>query len=121
MEEVKGLKGFGLNEQGDVVIEKNDIQIVSEIELLSQKFRQVLSTNKGEWWKNPKEGILVRKILKKNPNYALIKDYIRNALRQVDPSLKMTSCRITEEKRCLNIQLEITGANGAENITLEVG
>lgn len=114
------MKGFGLNEQGDVVIEKNAIQIVEGNELLAQKLRQVLQTNRGEWWKNPREGIPVQRVLKKNPNYALIKDYIRNALRQVDAGLTLKSCQITAEGRKLLIQLEITGVEETGNLTLEV-
>lgn len=65
------MKGFALDESGDVKIMNNDISMVSDNELLIQKIRQVLRTNQGEWWLQPKEGAPVQKILKKAPNIAI--------------------------------------------------
>lgn len=114
------MKCFELNTQGDVVIRDNDIQMANGAELLAQKIKQVLGTNRGEWWKNPREGIPMQKVLKKNPNDAVIKDYIRTALRQVDPMLSMAACQITTEGRHMKIYLEVTGTGDITNMELEV-
>ena len=68
------MKGFSVDIHGDVVMEKNDIKLVYGTDLLIQKIRQVLSTNRGEWWLDPKEGIPVQKVLRKNPNLAMVRD-----------------------------------------------
>lgn len=114
------MKGFCLNEQGDVTVQNNDIKLVEGGELLAQKIQQVLRTNRGEWKWNPKEGIPVRSILKKNPNHAMIKDCIRSAIRQVDPNLTMKSCQIHTEGRKLAVRVEIEGNAKTEHITWEV-
>lgn len=114
------MKGFAIDQIGDVVIEKNDIKLVYDTDLLIQKIRQILSTNRGEWWLDPKEGILVQKILKKNPNLALIRDYVRSAIAQVDKSLEMTHCDITTEGRNLKIAFGVTSPFGAVKTEMEV-
>lgn len=114
------MKGFAIDEYGDVIIEQNDVKLVYDTELLIQKIRQVLSTNRGEWWMDPKEGIPVQKVLKKNPNQAMIRDYVRNAIAQVDESLEMTQCDITAEGRVLKIRFEISGADGSAATEMEV-
>jgi len=114
------MKGFALDEYGDVIIEKNDVKLAYDTDLLIQKIRQVLSTNRGEWWLDPKEGIPVQKVLKKNPNQAMIRDYVRNAIAQVDKSLEMTCCDIATEGRTLKIRFEISGAGGSAAVEMEV-
>lgn len=112
------MKGFALNEKGDVVFERNDVKMVEGLELTIQKIRQILSTNKGEWQFNLKEGIPVQKILKKNPSTAQIKDCIRSAISQVDSTLEMTKCIITNQKRKIKISFSISC--GEEKVETEV-
>ena len=114
------MKGFAIDKYGDVIIEQNDVKLSYNTDLLIQKIRQVLSTNRGEWWMDPKEGIPLQKVLKKNPNQAMIRDYVRNAIAQVDKSLEMTKCDITAEGRVLKIRFEILGADGSAATEMEV-
>lgn len=114
------MKGFAIDSRGDVVIEKNDMKLAYDTDLLIQKIRQILSTNRGEWWLDPKEGIPVQKVLKKNPNLALIRDYVRSAIAQVDKSLEMTYCDITTEGRNLKITFGITSPSGSAVTEMEV-
>lgn len=114
------MKGFALDEKGDVLFEKNDIKMENSTALLAQKIRQVLSTNRGEWWLNEKEGVPVQKILKKNPNAAQIKDYVRSAIAQVDGTLQMTKCDITVVGRRMKITFAVSGAGGEAETELEV-
>ena len=67
-----------------------------------------------------KEGIPVRKILKKNPNIAMIRDYVRSAINQVDGSLQMTRCDIATEGRVLKINFTVSGASGQTTAEMEV-
>lgn len=114
------MKGFALNEYGDTVIERNDIRLAYDADLVTQKIRQVLSTNRGEWEMNPKEGIPVRLVLKKNPNVAMIKDCIRSAVRQVDPALKITRCETGISGRTLNISFAASGKDIVIDAEMEV-
>lgn len=114
------MKGFAVDEYGDVIIKKSDIQLTCDMDLLIQKIRQVLRTNRGEWWLDPKEGIPVQKVLRKNPNTAMIRDYVRIAIAQVDKSLEMPRCDITTEGRTLKIIIDISGPNGSATTKMEV-
>lgn len=114
------MKGFAIDGHGDAVIERNDIRLAYDTELLVQKIRQVLSTNRGEWWLDLKEGIPVQRVLKKNPNMAMVRDYVRNAIAQVDKSLEMTRCDIAAEGRALKISFEVLGAGGSTAVEMEV-
>lgn len=113
------MKGFAIDSHGDVVIE-NDVKLSYDTDLLIQKIRQILSTNRGEWWLDPKEGIPVQKVLKKNPNLALIRDYVRSAIAQADKSLEMTRCDIVADGRNLKITVGITSPSGSEVTEMEV-
>ncbi len=114
------MKGFALNEKGDVIFEKSDVKIVADTELLIQKVRQVLSTNRGEWWLDAKEGVPMQKILKKNPNIAQIKDYVRSAIAQVNSSLQMDRCDIEVKNRRMKITFALTGSTEAIEAEMEV-
>lgn len=51
------MKGFGLNDNGDLSLTGGEIDMVEGAELTVQTIKQVLSTNKGEWLFDPDEGI----------------------------------------------------------------
>ncbi len=114
------MKGFAIDEKGDVLFEKDDIKMENSTVLLTQKIRQILSTNRGEWWLNEKEGVPVQKMLKKNPNTAQIKDYVRSAIAQVDSTLQMIRCDIAVEGRRMKIAFAVSGAGGEAETELEV-
>lgn len=114
------MKGFFLDGHGDVAIEKNDIKLAYDADLLIQKIRQILNTNRGEWRLDPKEGIPIQRILKKNPNQAMIRDYVRGAIAQADKSLQMTRCDIAREGRTLKITFAVTGKYGTVTGETEV-
>lgn len=59
------MKGFALDANGDLLIKKNDIQMIEGAELTRQTVKTVLSTNKGEWSLNIDEGINFKDILGK--------------------------------------------------------
>lgn len=58
------IKGFALQD-GDVLIQNNEIQIVTGEELTRQTVKCVLNTNKGEWFANWQEGINFSELLGK--------------------------------------------------------
>lgn len=60
------IKGFLLDNNGDVVIKDNKISMTEGTDLTAQTVRTVLGTNNGEWFGNSDEGISFRNILGKN-------------------------------------------------------
>ncbi len=82
------MKGFALNEQGDLMIENGAIQMVHGAELTTQNIKTVLGTQKGEWFLNWEEGIDHTEILGKRrfatQNSGLENQYIEeiNKLKQ---------------------------------------
>lgn len=110
------MKSFKLDQQGDVVIENNQIALVEDVELIAQTVRQVLSTNVGEWFGDAQEGIDFSVILTKNPNYDLVKDTINTAVQQVADSLEVEletdDFTFDTEGRNLNITFTITVNKG---------
>lgn len=111
------MKGFLLDSHGDAVIGEGDIKLAADADLLTQKIRQILGTNRGEWWLDSGEGIPVQEVLRKNPNQARIRDHIRRALKQVDKNLELLSCRFAVNGR--KLQIEFTAKCGGQEITIE--
>lgn len=111
--------GFAIDENGDAIIENNDIKLVSDKELIRQTVKQVLSTNLGEWWLNENEGIAFNAILKKNPQYDQIEDTVKSGLLQIDKTFELTSFVCTPTNRTLKIEFTARNESGEEiDITL---
>lgn len=111
--------GFAIDENGDAIIENNDIKLVSDKELIRQTVKQVLSTNLGEWWLNENEGIAFNAILKKNPQYDQIEDTVKSGLLQIDKTFELTSFVCTPINRTLKIEITARNESGEEiDITL---
>lgn len=114
------MRGFYLDANGDVEIRKNDIAVASGLELNMQKICQVLRTNCGEWWANPKEGIPMRQILKKNPDMGRVRDCIRKAVLCVDPGLQLTAYSARAEGRMLVVDFSVSDGKLGASASLEV-
>jgi len=108
------VKGFKLDNNGDVVIEKGKIAMVSDTDLIAQTVRQVLNTNLGEWEFDTAEGIDFQRILAKNPNHDLIQDTIQLGLRQVDETFVITQIDFKQQERRLYINFTATNSDGTE-------
>lgn len=106
---------------GDLVISRNDLQLVSKGNLTAQKVRLNLGTNKGEWKLNPDLGINFKAILgQKHPNRDEILDTIRDGLRQVDESFRITEYTFDTKGRHMVVTFTATNDSG-EEMELEVG
>ena len=113
------MTGFKIDDNGDVVIENEKIQIVSDTNLIAQTVRQVLKTNLGEWWLNESEGIDFKALLAKQPNEEQIQDNILLGLRQVDESFRIESFSCDRQERNLIINFSAENSSGTTiNITI---
>ena len=84
------MKGFAMDETGDVLIENNEISIVVGESLLQQNVRDVLRTNLREWFFDWAQGVDFNNLLGKNTNAELVRYEIDRGLRQVDESFTIT-------------------------------
>lgn len=85
------MRGFKLDENGDILIKNNEIQMIEGNELLQQTAQSVVGTNKGEWVLNREEGIMFSNILGKGNTDEMIRNEIQQGLKQVDDSFIVTS------------------------------
>lgn len=105
------MKGFKLDENGDIVIENGKIVMVDGNELLSQTVTTTLSTNKKEWFLNEDEGIDFDNILTKKPDFDLIRAEIEDGLSQVDSSLTLETFNYDFDKERRKLVLNFTARN----------
>lgn len=113
------MKDFKLDEDGDLIIQK-DIVYVTEEEELIQKIRQILGTKKGEWFLNEEEGISYSEILTKNPNMDLVRDSIQDALLQIDERLLIEEFDTSITGRKLDIAFTVINQENEEEINLSI-
>ena len=91
------MKGFAIDETGDVLIENNEISMAVGGSLLQQKVWTVLHTNLGEWFFNWNEGINFDNLLGKGTNAELVRYEIERGLAQVDSTFKITEFSYSED------------------------
>ena len=114
------MKDLQVDNKGDLIISKHDLQLVRDKELTAQKIRLILSTNKGEWLLNTDEGINFRVILVKNPNQDEILDTVRDGLHQIDETFEITEYSFEIKQRHLMLTFKAVN-EGGEEISLAVG
>ena len=95
------MKGFKLNEHGDVVIENGVIQMAHGTELTKQTTKSVLGTQKGEWFLNWEEGINHNAILGKKRYVSQTSESDKQYIAEIN-SLKRTNAENKEEYNALN-------------------
>lgn len=114
------MKGFKLDQNGDVVMQNGDIELVQDIELIAQTVRHVIGTKLGEWFKDENEGIDFYVILTKNPNYELIQDTINTAVQLVAGNLgvelETDNFAFEVEGRNLNITFTLKAMSGSTTL-----
>ena len=105
------MKGFALDENGDVMISK-DISLVMGEELVRQTVETLLHTNKKEWSFNPENGIHLSNFITKNPDPDAIRAEIQNGLYQVDSTLVITSFEHHTQGRTLHLAFTARNQQG---------
>ena len=106
------MKGFMLDENGDILIENGQIQLVNGDELVRQTVESVLGTNKGEWFLNIEEGINFSNLLGKGKEEDIIKDEILQGLSQVDSSFYLEDFKCEVTKRKLKVKFTAKNEQG---------
>lgn len=100
------IKGFALDDNGDVLIVGNEIVMISGDSLLQQRVKSVLSTNLKEWFLDWDEGIDHRNLLGKNVTEELVRYEIERGLQQVDDTLELTEfvCKLDPASRTVTVR-----------------
>lgn len=110
------MNGFALTEDGDLLIENNQIKIVSNNEQTKQKVRSVLKTNINEWFLNLNEGIDFSVLLGKYQGEEAVRSVIQDGLSQIDSSfyIEEFSCDYDRRYRKLTVKFKAKNAAGEE-------
>ena len=110
------MKGFALDENGDVLIENNEISIVVGASLTQQKVETVHRTNLREWFFDWEQGIDRGNLLGKNTNEELARYEIERGLLQVDSTFTITDFTYEVDKatRKAKITFHAQNENGEE-------
>lgn len=106
------MKGFMVSDDGDVVVAANKLMMVDGDELLRQTVRQVLGTNKQEWFLNTEEGIDFSVMLRKRVDHDEIRAELQAGLRQVDEDLILDEYAFSMKDRKMNIAFKAKDSNG---------
>lgn len=105
------MKGFKLDDNGDIVIKNNQISMIDGNELLQQTVKSVLGTNKGEWFLNENEGIFFKNIFGKTIDEDVIRNEILQGLLQVDSSFFISKFNIALDAATRNLKIEFAATN----------
>ncbi|MGI6014372.1 MAG: DUF2634 domain-containing protein [Oscillospiraceae bacterium] len=110
------MKGFAMDETGDVVIANNEIMMVTGSELMRQQVQNVLRTNLEEWFLDLDEGIDYHNIIGKGITEELIRYEIERGLTQVDSTFAITefACNIDNTKRKATVDFQAVTDTGGE-------
>ena len=110
------MKGFAMDESGDVVIQHNEIPLVSGAELALQKVKNVLGTKLKEWFFDWDEGIDRDSLMGKGSNEDLFRYEVERGLLQVDSTFSVTefSCQIDKASRKATVKFKAVSSSGEE-------
>lgn len=98
------MKGFALDERGDLIIENGVIQMIHGVDLTTQTLASVWNTQKGEWFFNEDEGIEINEILGKK-RYAKHNNGLDNQYIEEIAELKSDKAQNEAETNALNEKL----------------
>lgn len=110
------MKGFALDEKGDVLIENNEISIVTGAHLVQQNVWTVLRTNLKEWFFDWEQGINRNNLLGKGTNEELARYEVERGLLQVDETFTITEFAYEEDTKArkAKITFKAQTENGEE-------
>ena len=110
------MKALAIDENGDLFMDQGQLQEVSGVEEIRQRFRQLLRTNKGEWFLNPEEGLDYLAFWTKTPDEEAIRMTIEEVAAQVEEIERLEGVRIDfdERERTLTISFVAILTTGEE-------
>lgn len=116
------MKGFALDETGDLVIQNGEIQMAYGNDLILQTIKSILLTKKGEWFLDWEQGIDRDLIMgKKRVDDGTIQAVIQDGLSQIDENLIVDTLTCTYDKsiRKLFVFCVVKNKKTDETLTIE--
>lgn len=114
------MKGFKLDENGDIVITKEKsgkkIQMVEGNELIAQKIRTVLGTNKGEWYLNSEVGVDFDYLIGKHVTEDMIRSQIEDGVHQVNEAFYLSQFSVVFDTKQRTATVTFTVADNGEKV-----
>lgn len=115
------MKGFALDDKGDVLIENGVISIVVGDSLLQQKVMTVLRTNLREWFFDWGQGIDFSNLLGKGTSEELARYEVERGLAQVDSTFVITEFAYTLDRPARKATINFKAQNDSgENVGGEI-
>lgn len=103
-----------LNKQGDIKKVSGDFPFITGKDEVVQQLKQILKTNKGEWFRNEAYGITYENLQHKKINEDLVKDCIRDGISQCSDDITIESIEIgyKKEYRLLYVEFKAFFSDG---------
>ena len=96
-----------LNKHGDIKKVNGDFQFINGKDEVVQQIKQILKTNKKEWFFNPDYGISYENLQQKKINEDLVKDCIRDGISQCSDDITIESIEIGYKKEYRLLYIEV--------------
>lgn len=112
------MKTFELDENGDVIIENNNVKIVEGREELIQQIKLIFRSKQGEWFFNEEYGLNYDNLFQKKVNLDLIRDEIKNGLSQCSAILSIDYINIEFNKNERKLKISF-GATNTSNESIK--
>lgn len=108
------MNSFLLDKNGDLKKVNGDFQFISGKDEVVQQIKQILKTNKGEWFRNEDYGILYENLQQRHINEELVKDVIRDGISQCGEDIIIESIEIgyKKEYRLLYVEFKAYFSDG---------
>lgn len=111
------MKSFAVDENGDVLIENNEISLVVGDSLIQQKVWSVLGTNLKEWFFDWSQGIDFNNLLGKDKTEEMARFEIERGLAQVDETFTITEFKYEVDKAQRKAKITFKAQNeSGENV-----
>lgn len=103
-----------LNKQGDIKKVSGDFPFITGKDEVIQQLKQILKTNKKEWFFNPDYGISYENLQQKKINEDLIKSVIKEGFDQCSEDITIESIEIgyKKEYRLLYVEFKAFFSDG---------
>ncbi|HAU87426.1 MAG TPA: hypothetical protein DCW90_18665 [Lachnospiraceae bacterium] len=108
------MNSFLLDKKGDLKKVNGDFQFISGKDEVVQQIKQILKTNKGEWFRNEDYGISYENLQQRHINEDLVKDVVRDGISQCSEDITIESIEIgyKKEYRLLYVEFKAYFSDG---------
>lgn len=108
------MNSYLLDKKGDLKKVNGDFQFISGKDEVVQQIKQILKTNKGEWFRNEDYGITYENLQQRHINEDLVKDVVRDGISQCSEDITIESIEIgyKKEYRLLYVEFKAYFSDG---------